>query len=351
MNRRVLKEDMDFVVNAPNIKWEEFKNQTVLITGANGFLPAYMVETLLYLNETYQLGIRILALVRNMEKARLRFCHHLENKALVFICQDVSEPLVIDEDINYIVHAASQASPKYYGADPVGTLKANVLGTYHMLELARLKKVKSFLFFSSNEIYGSVPVEQNPQNEETKGYLDPCAVRSCYAESKRMGENMCVSWNHQFGVKTKIVRIFHSFGPGISLDDGRVFGDFVKSVVDGKDIELNSDGSALRAFCYVSDATRAFFTILLKGDDGSAYNMGNPYNELTIKELAGMLIEMYPEKAMNLKMNVPRNQEGYIRSSLSRGLPDISKIQKLGWNPQISVQEAFKRTIESFYND
>jgi len=342
---------MKYVIDAPNIDWGVFKDQTVIITGANGFLPAYMVETLLYLNKTKEMGVRVLALVRNREKAQKRFEHHLDNKALEFICQDVSESINIVGDVDYIIHAASQASPKYYGSDPVGTLKANVLGTYNALELAREKKVKSFLFFSSNEIYGTVPVEYNPQNEEARGYLDPCTVRACYAESKRMGENMCVSWFHQFGVKTKMVRIFHSFGPGITLDDGRVFGDFVKSVVEEKDIVLNSDGSAQRAFCYVSDATRAFFTVLLNGDQGQAYNMGNPYNELSILDLAKLLVSLYPEKGINLQMNIPRNQEGYIRSPLSRGLPDISKIQTLGWNPQIDVQEAFRRTIESFNNE
>lgn len=348
MNSEILAEDLEYIVSAPNIDWRVFKDQTVLITGANGFLPAYMVETLLYLNNLQQLNIRVLALVRNIDKARKRFEHHLKNTYLQLINQDVSERIYVKEDIHYIVHAASQASPKYYGSDPVGTLKANVLGTYNLLELAREKKVSSFLFFSSNEIYGTVPVEQNPQNEETRGYLDPCAVRSCYAESKRMGENMCVSWHHQYGVKAKMVRIFHSFGPGITLDDGRVFGDFVRSVVEGKDIVLNSDGAAQRAFCYVSDATRAFFTVLLKGEDGEAYNMGNPNNELSILELAKLLISLYPEKEIEIIMNNPRNQDGYIRSPLSRGLPDISKIKELGWNPQIDVREAFRRTIESF---
>lgn len=348
MNSKILTEDMDYVINAPNLDWSVFKNQIVLITGANGFLPAYMVETLLYLNKTRNMGVRVLALVRNQAKASTRFEHHSNNAALRFIHQDVSEPIRISEHVDYIVHAASQASPKFYGADPVGTLKANILGTYNALELAREKQVKSFLFFSSNEIYGTVPVEYNPQNEETRGYLDPCAVRACYAESKRMGENMCVSWHHQYGLKAKIVRIFHSFGPGITLDDGRVFGDFVKSMVEGKDIILNSDGTAQRAFCYVSDATRAFFTILLKGDDGQAYNMGNPNNELSILELAELLISLYPGKGIRVQMNIPRNEAGYIRSPLSRGLPDISKIKKLGWEPRISVQEAFRRTIESF---
>ena len=348
MNATILFEDLERIISDKNIDWNLFDGKTVLITGANGFLPAYLVETLLYLNDKHNMDIKVLALVRNMEKAKYRFSHHQGRKDLIFIVQDVAEPVFIDESIDYIIHSASQASPKYYGSDPVGTLKANVLGTYNMLELARKKKVKSFLFFSSNEIYGKVPVECNPQDEMTDGYLDTCAVRSCYAESKRMGETMCVSWHHQYGVPAKIVRIFHSFGPGITLNDGRVFGDFVRNVLEGTDITLNSDGSALRAFCYVSDATRAFFTILLKGENANAYNMGNPSNEISIFALAELLTRQYPEKNMHIQINVPRNQEGYIKSPLSRGLPDITKLSGLGWNPEISIIEAFDRTIKSF---
>jgi len=348
MNLTILNEDLERIISDKNIDWDLFDGTSVLISGANGFLPAYLVETLLFLNDTRGKNIRVLALVRNIEKAKARFAHHSGRKDLVFIVQDVAEPIHISETIDYIIHAASQASPKYYGSDPVGTLKANVLGTYNMLELAREKNVKSFLFFSSNEIYGKVPVECNPQDEMTDGYLDTCAVRSCYAESKRMGETMCVSWNHQYGVPAKMVRIFHSFGPGITLNDGRVFGDFVKNVLEGSDIVLNSDGSAMRAFCYVSDATRAFFTILLKGENANAYNMGNPDNEISILNLANLLVGQYPEKKMHVQVNIPRNQEGYIKSPLSRGLPDISKLKGLGWRPVIPVGEAFDRTIRSF---
>lgn len=348
MNTAILFEDLERIISDNNIEWNLFDGKTVLITGANGFLPAYLVETLLYLNDEQNRDIKVLALVRNIEKAKNRFSRHQNRKDLIFIVQDVVEPVKIDESIDYIIHSASQASPKYYGSDPVGTLKANVLGTYNMLELAREKEVKSFLFFSSNEIYGKVPVECNPQDEMTDGYLDTCAVRSCYAESKRMGETMCVSWHHQYGVPAKMVRIFHSFGPGITLDDGRVFGDFIRNVLEGTDITLNSDGSAMRAFCYVSDATRAFFTILLKGENANAYNMGNPNNESSILDLAELLTRQYPEKNMQVKVNVPRNQEGYIKSPLSRGLPDITKLSGLGWNPEISISEAFDRTIKSF---
>lgn len=348
LNYNIIDEDISNVINDNNIPWISFKDSTVLITGGNGFLPAYLVETLLALNKTRNMGIKLYILVRNREKAERRFERHLSDSAFNLIVQDVSIPVEIDVKLDYIIHAASQASPKFYGSDPVGTLKANVLGTYNLLELARKNNVKGFLFFSSNEIYGTVPIEANPQDESTQGYLNPCAVRACYAESKRMGENMCTSWHHQFGVHTKIVRIFHSYGPGMALNDGRVFADFVSNVLEGKDIVLNSDGTAQRAFCYISDACRAFFTILLKGEDAEPYNMGNPYQEKSILELANTLVKIFPEKELEVQLNIPRNDKGYIRSPLSRGLPNIKKLNSLGWDPIVSVEEGFKRTVESF---
>lgn len=348
MNTQILNKDLEYIVGANNIDWSVFADKTILISGANGFLPAYMVETLLYLNSRFNYNVKVIALVRNIEKAKKRFAHHSSNDKFVYINQDVSDPIYINESIDYIIHAASQASPKYYGSDPVGTLKANVLGTYNLLELAKEKNVKSFLFFSSNEIYGVVPVELNPQSESVKGYLDPCAVRSCYAESKRMGENMCVSWHEQFGVNTKIVRIFHSYGPGMSLDDGRVFADFVKNILNNQNLELNSDGTALRAFCYISDATRAFFKILLDAENATPYNMGNPDCEISIRELAKLLVDLYPEKNTKIVMNIPQNDKGYIKSPLSRGLPNIDKLKQLGWSPTIGLSEGFRRTIQSF---
>ena len=159
------------------------------------------------------------------------------------LVQDVCEPVALDEPIHFIVHAASQASPKYYGTDPVGTLSANVLGTYHLLNLAATHRVEAFLFFSSGEVYGQVAPERIPIRETDYGYLDPTDVRSCYGESKRMGETMCVAWAHQFGVPAKIVRPFHTYGPGMRLDDGRVFADFVADIVHDRDIVLKSDGA------------------------------------------------------------------------------------------------------------
>lgn len=341
----IINEDIAKIASA-NLPWQQLFGKTILITGANGFLPAYMVHTLLHLNDL-KTGdpIQVLALIRNRQNAEARFKNYLHRKDFRFIESDISKPLFIQERVHYIVHAASQASPKYYSTDPVGTLSANTIGTYHLLQLAREKEVEKFLYFSSSEVYGAIEgIDCIPENKY--GVIDPTAIRSCYSESKRMGETMCVSFAEQFQISASIVRPFHTYGPGLRFNDGRVFADFVSNIVSSKNIEMNSNGSAVRSFCYLSDATVGFFTILMRGETKQAYNVGNPKAAVSIKELAEMLVSLYPEK--NIKAVFKEPDQSYISSSFSKLIPDIHKINALGWEPIVSVKEGFKRTIESF---
>jgi UDP-glucuronate decarboxylase len=344
----VVEEDLQEIINA-DLPWADFEDKTVLISGANGLLPAYMVETLLYLNEKRKAHpTKVIALVRNREKAQARFAAYQHRDDLQLIVQDVCVPLAIHERIDCVIHAASQASPKFFGQDPVGTLSANVLGTYNLLNLAKDKQVKGFLFFSSSEVYGQVDSSQIPIKEDFYGYVDPTDVRSCYAESKRMGETMCVAWAHQYNVPAKTVRPFHTYGPGMRLDDGRVFADFVADIVNNRDIVMKSDGSTVRSFCYLADATLGFFTILLKGEIGQAYNIGNDQGEISILDLANLLVASFPEKGLKVVKQDFAFSSGYLKSPISRNCPDISRAHALGWQPQTSVKDGFERTVRSF---
>lgn len=344
----IIKEDLE-VIYKSEIDWSKFHNTTILITGANGFLPAYIVESLLYLNVIdSKNNVKVIALVRSLENAKIRFEEYLDDINLEFLEQDVAEPINIESNVDYIIHAASQASPKFYGTDPVGTLKANVLGTINLLDFARQKNIKSFLFFSSGEVYGELKPDQIPIDENTFGYLNPINVRTCYAESKRMGENICASYFHQYNIPTKIIRPFHTYGPKMKLDDGRVYADFVSNILNNMDISMNSDGSASRAFCYLTDATVGFLMVLLEGDSGEAYNVGNSNEEYSILNLAEILINFYPKKNLKVIRKFSGNNINYLKSPLTRNSPNTSKIKKLGWSPIVSVEEGFKRTIESY---
>jgi len=348
MSKTILQEDMEQIFSS-NIKWDFLINKTVLITGANGFLPAYMVDFLMFLNKNYfkNTKCRVIALVRNFEHSQQRFENYLIESEFSLLHQDVSEEIAIKEKIDYIIHAASPASPKYYSSDPVGVSLPNILGTKNILELARKNNIESLLYFSSGEVYGDT---KNLHIKETDyGYLDPLDLRSCYAESKRMGESLCRSYFHQYKVPCKIIRPFHTYGPGMKLDDGRVFADFVKNIVKNEDIVLKSEGTAERAFCYLADAVEGFFKVLLYGLNGEAYNVANSEASISIKNLAELVVTLAPNKELSVKYNFVKNDK-YMKSQIEKVLPDTSKLEALGWMPKTSLAEGFKKTIRS-YND
>jgi len=350
MKNSIVEADLKYITDS-DVPWEDLEGKNILITGANGMLPSYIVETILFLNSTrFKKKARIFAVVRNFEKAKNRFSNYLNRSDLNFVIQDIREPLTLTDNIDYLIHAASVASPKHYGSDPVGTLIPNSIGTFNCLEFARKNATKSFLFFSSGEVYGDVENVNKPINEKLFGKIDPTMLRSCYSESKRMGETMCIAWYKQYGIPTKIVRPFHTYGPHMQLDDGRVFADFVSDIVHKKDLLLKSDGSAKRTFCYLSDATIAFFMVLLKGQSGEAYNVGgNEKFEMSVLGLAQTLVDLFPEYNLKIIKNKDHSDLGYIKSEINRLIPDISKIQKLGWTPRISISDGFQRTVRSFY--
>lgn len=344
MDYAIVDADIDRVLDV-SLPWDRLKNAHVLVTGANGFIPAYFVDLLMRMNRAGDMDIRVTALVRNADKAAKRFARFHGERGFQILCQDVCEPVRTDAGFDYIIHAASQASPKYYRQDPVGTLRPNVIGTDHLLSLAKEHRSKGFLFFSSAEVYGAVSADA-PIAESALGVLDQCNIRSCYGESKRMGETMCVSWLAQHQVPAYIVRPFHTYGPGLALDDGRVFADFVADIVHRRDILLSGDGSAVRSYCYLGDAISAYFTILFHGKPGEAYNVGNAAQSVSVLELAQRLVQLYP--ALNLKVARKDVGSNYMPSAINKIIPDTSKIQALGWTPFIGIEEGFRRTIDSY---
>lgn len=342
----IIRNDIIEIVSDNSIPWERFRNKSVLITGATGMLPIYMLYTFLYLNEQYNYQIKIYALVRNKDRA-LDLLSEYKNQ-ITLLVQDVSSPIKLDDPINYIVHAASQASPKYYSIDPVGTINANVLGTINTLNLAREQSdFQGYLYFSSGEIYGVVSPEYFPFNEDVYGYIDLLRVRTCYCESKRMGEQLCIAYKTQYSIPIHIVRIFHTYGPVMKLDDRRVFTDFVSNIVNNEDIVLKTKGEAERMFCYVTDAIRAYFLVLLCGTY-DAYNVTNIQERVSIYSLAERLINLYPEKELKLKIQIDPSDKvtNENKSPIEVRVPNTSRISSLGWYPKITIEEGFKRVID-----
>jgi UDP-glucuronate decarboxylase len=348
MNEKIIFEDIDNILSS-KLPWNKLKGKTVLITGAGGFIASFIVKTICHLNDKYGLEITLILNSRKKSSLNVRLKEYTNRMDIKIFVSDISKPLELTDPPDYIIHAASHASPKYYSVDPVGTMLPNVIGTYNLLEFAKKKKVDKFLFLSSAEIYGEMEEKQIPTKENQYGYIDLLNVRSCYAESKRMGEQICMDYYSQFKIGAVIARLFHVYGPGMLLEDKRVQADFAANIIKCEDIELKSEGENRRSFCYITDAVKGIFTVLLKGKNGEAYNLGNSKEEISIKDLAEKLSVLFYGNKNRVK-HVKRNiNDSYMKSTNVRVCPDVSKIAGLGWKSEISINDGFKRMIE-YYN-
>jgi UDP-glucuronate decarboxylase len=345
----ILEEDLR-AITGRDLPWEELAGGRVVVSGAGGFLGGYLVRTLLALHRLGKVSRppRVLALVRNIGAARQRFADLGEASQPEFMDWDLNQIAVPDlGDVQFILHAASQASPRFYGTDPVGTLLPNSVGTAALLEaLRRSRNPRGLLFVSSSEVYGAVGGARGLQ-EDDYGVVDPMQVRACYAEGKRAGESTCVAFHRQHRIPTWIVRPFHTYGPGLAADDGRVFADFTFNVLRGENIVMHSEGTARRAFCYASDAVAGFFTVLLRGQPGVAYNVANAGAEMSVMEFAELMVGLYPEKNLRVDRRVDTGSPGYIPSAYNRLVPDTGRLEALGWQAEVGPVKGFKRMIEA----
>jgi len=338
--------DLEKIV-AEHSHWDFYRNQTVFVTGGAGLLASYLVRALLLANDCLGLNIRLTSLLRSVpsDGSRLKPWLHHPNLSLVYGNAE-NYPYGQLEPQDIVVHAASSASPLAYSQDPVGILLPNSVGTAQLCEYARKWGSRRFLFFSTGEVYGVNSKEK--LDELDFGYLDPNTVRSCYAESKRMGETTCRAYAHQYGLPASCARIFHTYGPQMNLDDGRVFADFVRDALKGKAIALASAGTAMRCFCYLSDATAAFLQLLVSGSSGEAYNLANPDAEISIIDLANLIGGLVEPKLDVWLVDPDIAKPNYMASPVSRSLPSIAKLQALGWQPTTDLRSGFRRTLLSY---
>lgn len=337
---RVLEDDLKTII-AEDLSWEKLKNKTVMITGASGMVGSYMLYVLLMLNDEKHYGIKVDAVMRNVNKLP----EEIRNREDVnVVVADVTKDIPDVGDIDYIIHAASPASPLIMQNQPVETIAANTIGTFKTLELAKEKNAEGYLFISSREIYGQPDEGQEFFYENTYGFVDQLNPRSCYSEGKKAAETMCVCFHEEYGLNTKIARLAHTYGPGMSIYDGRVQADFLKNVYHNEDIVLKSEGTAVRTYTYIADAIAGMYRILLDSED-IVYNIGNEAGKVSIRDLAEILVSIYPERGLKLVFDIP---EGGTKGTApyTLGILSSEKLRKLGWNPKYSVKDGFKRTLE-----
>jgi dTDP-glucose 4,6-dehydratase len=250
---------------------------------------------------------------------------------------DVNHGIFIGDDVRYVLHFASPASPPQYDSNPIHTLKVGTLGTMNMLGLARAKNA-TFLLASTSEVYGDPLV--HPQPETYWGNVNPIGPRGCYDEAKRCAEAFAMAYHRTHGVDTRIIRIFNTHGPRMQVLDGRAVPNFMAQAIRGEPLTVYGDGSQTRSLCYVSDLVRGVLAVLERGDD-QPINLGNPY-EVTVLQLAETIIRLAGSKSgiehRDLPIDDPRQRR-----------PDISRAQKLvDWRPEVGLEDGLGRTLEYF---
>ena len=315
-----------------------FQSKTVLVTGASGLIGSAFVDLLMDLNK-HEAVIQVYAISRNRSYAERRFKAYWNDPLFTYLRHDVLDSLSLNTPIDYIVHGASNASPKRYAEDPVGTMKTNLWGVANLLELARDKQAR-LLYISSGEVYGEG--DGTDFTETYSGYVNPLNPRSCYPSSKRSSETLCVVYKEQFGVDVVIARPCHIYGSDIERDD-RAFAQFLRKAKVKEDIILKSKGQQVRSYCYVADCASALLYILLKGENGEAYNIANRHSVLSIKQLAEMIASAAGTQVV---YDLPSEQESKGYSVIQRAVLDPSKLEALGWQPYYSLHDIISRLID-----
>ena len=336
----ILREDMESVCGSDFIDWDKFRGKNILITGATGLIGFNLVNALSFANTQKRLGLKIAAMVRNIEKARKMFTGLPD---VSFVISDAESLKGFDGEADYIVHGASPTASRYFVTHPADTIRTALAGTANILNIARAKHVAGCVYLSSMEAYGHVG-DERLLNEADLGYIDPLSPRNSYPESKRMCEAMCAAYAHEYGVPVKIVRLVMTFGPGMPYDDARVCAEFMRNVIEGRNIVLKTTGTAKRCYLYTADAVTAILTILLKGEAGRAYNAANPETYCSIHDMAEMCAREISGGRISVKLSLNEDVSMYPAPGFLN--LDVSALKNCGWIPSRNLQDMYRRTID-----
>ncbi|MCL4359685.1 NAD-dependent epimerase/dehydratase family protein [Patescibacteria group bacterium] len=339
--------------SAPDFK--KLAPSELLLTGAGGFLGYYLTLSLLSWNDLHPgEKIRVTALSRFSHGLPAWLAALEGRKDLTILRRDISCDPLPSGQYDYIVHAASFASPSVYRMYPIETMRANVTGLERLLQSIVKKKrtMKKFLYFSSSEVYGDPTPGNIPTPETYRGNVSCTGPRACYDESKRFSETLSVNYVRQHQVPVVIARPFNNYGPGMKIDDGRVIADFAKSIISGRNIVMYSDGKPSRTYCYIADAICGYIKLLTRGVPGEAYNIGTEKPEVSVAELADTMIAIAGREISytgHLERKTSRERD-YLTDNPQRRCPLIGKARRvLGYNPSISLTEGLRRSIR-WYN-
>lgn len=326
------------------------RDKTILVVGATGLIGSCIIDVLMQNpNSCYQ----VIAAGRNRERAQEKFAAYWEDVDFFFAELDVTKSIwanlkgqIFDDvydamsHVDYIINAASNASPNFFKQKPVEVMKANIDGVSHLIEYGLPHGMKRMVYVSSGEIYGEG--DGSAFTEKSSGYVDCASVRACYPSSKRAAETLCMAYCEEYGADVVIARLSHTYGPGFTESDNRVYAQFIRNVLRGEDIVLKSKGEAYRSWLYVVDAAHAILRLLLDGERKNAYNVAHSESNISIRQLA----ELIAEKAHGqVVFDIPTDAQQGNTTPITKATFNTDKLKALGWKPFFGVEEGIAHTL------
>ena len=337
-----LDEDIEEIANSIPDTLRKISGKTVLLTGAGGFLGRYFVAVIKHVNAQPGFNpIRVVAMDNYVSSVRWNPNEDLDIN-FEWIYGDAILGAQLPDKYDYIIHAAGIASPQHYRANPLATIDVAVNVTRALLEKAKKDNAR-MLFFSSSEIYGDPFPEFVPTAEDYRGNVSTRGPRACYDESKRMGESLCWVYENYFNVHVSVVRPFNVYGPGMMPKDYRVLPNFAASIARNEELSIYGDGHQTRTFCYITDAIIGFLKVLVDSETPNVFNVGNPSPEVSMNELAKIVLEISGRKVNAKLSDYP---ETYPEDEPNRRCPNISRIKtNLNFSPQVSLETGLSRFL------
>ncbi len=353
--RQIVTQDLRLITERLEGEFTDMAGDSLLLVGGGGFLGYYLIQAIDAWNFTHPEGQISLTVYDNWMRGTPQWLSRFDETDRVTIrTVDITEPLPEETtSFDWIIHAASVASPTFYREHPIETMDANVNGLRNLLEHAMRQlgggsPPKGFLFFSTSEIYGDPTPDAIPTPESYRGYVSCTGPRACYDESKRYGETLSVNFARVYGLPVRIARPFNNYGPGLSIDDGRVISDFARDILSGRDIVMHSSGLPTRTFCYIADAVVGYYKTLVRGRTGEAYNIGTESPEISIADLAHKMTDL-ARQLLDYSgdvVQVPSDEADYLVDNPSRRCPDLTKARsELGYAPAVSLDDGLRRSL------
>ena len=336
---------------AEGLDLQRLRDKTILVVGATGLIGSCIVDILMQNpNKKYL----VIASGRDRERAQQKFADYWDNPHFAFVEMDVTISVWRNlnqqitnsayeavEQADYIINAASNASPNYFKQKPVEVMLANFEGVMNLMKYGLAHNMKRMVYVSSGEIYGEG--DGTEFTETSSGYVDCASVRACYPSSKRAAETLCMAYCAEYDADVVIARLSHTYGPGFTESDDRVYAQFIRNVLQGEDIVLKSKGEAYRSWLYVVDAAHAILRLLLDGEKGNAYNVAHSESNITIRQLAELVARVAHRKVV---FDIPLDVSKGNTTPITKATFNTDKLKALGWKPLFGVDEGLGHTIQ-----